>query len=69
MAAQRRETLKAQAQSGSLVDVVPNLAFLCLVMLRLRLQETIPDGTMVHSKEWNIRKMINEWTGEVLKYI
>ena len=40
MAAQRRETLKAQAQRESLVDVVPNLASLCLVMLRLWLQET-----------------------------
>lgn len=39
MAAQRREALKAQAQRESLVDVVPNLAGLCLVMLRLWLQE------------------------------
>lgn len=40
MAAQSRETLKAQAQRESLVDVLPNLASLCLVMLRLWLQET-----------------------------
>lgn len=40
MAAQRSETLKAQAQRESLVDVVPNLVGLCLVMLRLWLQET-----------------------------
>lgn len=33
MGAQCRETLKAQAQRESLVDVVPNLAGLCLVML------------------------------------
>lgn len=41
MAAQRRETLKAQARRESLVDVVSNLASLCLVMLRLWLQETL----------------------------
>lgn len=35
MAAQSRETLKAQAQRESLVDVLPNLAGLCLDMLRL----------------------------------
>lgn len=40
MAVLRSEILKAQAPRESLVDVVPNLAGLCLVMLRLWLQET-----------------------------